>query len=634
MVSFAIALTVFLAVDSTAGQVLRIHQVQGPGSRSPFEGQVVKVVGVVTGVTANGFFLQDLQPDQDPATSEGLFVFSHEPVEVGQVLEVEGKVKEYVSSFFPYHPPLTELVNASWRVLGEQEDLPAPVSLPLNLREAGLGGWEQLEALEGMRVEVGSLMVTGPTLGSLDESNASANSTGVFFGVLASQPRPFREPGFPTFEPFPSPCSPCPQRFDGNPEVLRIDSRCLIPGEPRDVPAFSVVGGLKGPLTFASGRFTLCPEPDFSVHAITPELPAPAKTLWGTAVLASWNLQRFYDDKDDPSQVDEPVLSSEAWARRKAKFVSAVTACIGVPHVLLLQEVENAAVVEELAEALEEGVEARFGQALSFEKYFFSHPSLPGPQLGLLIVKPQLSGASLGVEVEIRGVRPILQEAKLTNPDGSVSPLFDRPPLLCELVFRAARRTPLPLALVGVHLRSLVGFLSEEPGRQGWPTEGARVRAKRAEQAKSLAGWIEKWQQNQPDVPLLILGDFNAFEFSDGVVDVVGTIAGVPASDALVPTEDLVTQDLEILTRGEPQEQRYSYIYDGSAQALDHALVSSSLFQRGVRVQVQRPRVAADWPESFRNTELPWRLSDHDPLVLRLYLARNPVRFFQRQAAP
>lgn len=626
----AIAITLSFAANSAAGEVLRIHQVQGSGSRSPYEGQVVTVRGVVTGVTADGFFIQELQPDDDATTSEGLFVFvGYRPgVAAGQVLEVEGKVQEYSPVAFPHHPPLTELVGPSWEYL-EQGELPAPVPLPPDLRAGGLGGWEQLEPLECVRVEVASLRVTGPTLGRLEEPNASASSTGVFFGVPASQPRPFREPGFPTFDPFPTSCSPCPQRFDGNPEVLRVDSRCLISGEPQDVAALSLVEGLRGPLTFASGRFTLCPEPGFSVRPIIPELPAPPKMPWGTAVLASWNVQRFYDDQDDPL-VDEPVLSPEAWARRKAKFAAAVTTFIGLPHVLLLQEVENLRVLEELAEALEEEARARFGKAISFTPFFFPHPSLPGLQIGLLLAATQHSG----VAVEIKRVEAILQEKQMLNPDGTQSLLFDRPPLFCELVLRAPRRAPLPLALVGVHLRSMLGLLSQAPGRQGWPTEGERVRAKRAEQAESLAGWVESWQKDQKDVPLVVLGDFNAFDFSDGVVDVVGTVAGIPAPEAIVPTKDLVTEDLVILTQREPQEQRYSYVYDGSAQALDHALVSSSLLGRGVRVQLERPRLAADWPESLRNTALPWRLSDHDPLVLLLHLAPKPVRSLQRKPSP
>ena len=59
-------------------QVTPIHDVQGPGSSSPIVGNVVTTRGIVTGVTADGFFIQDddANVDADPATSEGIFVFT------------------------------------------------------------------------------------------------------------------------------------------------------------------------------------------------------------------------------------------------------------------------------------------------------------------------------------------------------------------------------------------------------------------------------------------------------------------------------------------------------------------------------------------------------------------------------
>ncbi|UXI70515.1 Calx-beta domain-containing protein [Tahibacter amnicola] len=58
--------------------VTPIHDVQGPGASSPVVGSSVTVRGIVTGVKSNGFFLQeeDAEVDADPATSEGIFVFT------------------------------------------------------------------------------------------------------------------------------------------------------------------------------------------------------------------------------------------------------------------------------------------------------------------------------------------------------------------------------------------------------------------------------------------------------------------------------------------------------------------------------------------------------------------------------
>jgi uncharacterized protein len=55
-----------------------------------------------------------------------------------------------------------------------------------------------------MRVSVASLTVVGPTLGNINEANATATSTGVFYGVVTGQPRPFREAGIQAPDPAPS----------------------------------------------------------------------------------------------------------------------------------------------------------------------------------------------------------------------------------------------------------------------------------------------------------------------------------------------------------------------------------------------------------------------------------------------
>ena len=53
-----------------------IYQIQGSGATSPYVGQVVTTSGVVTKVNNNGFFMQDLTGDGNPATSDGIFVFT------------------------------------------------------------------------------------------------------------------------------------------------------------------------------------------------------------------------------------------------------------------------------------------------------------------------------------------------------------------------------------------------------------------------------------------------------------------------------------------------------------------------------------------------------------------------------
>lgn len=73
-----------------------IRTIQGVGHVSPLNGQpVTGVPGIVTALTATGFYLQDANPDADPRTSEGIFVFTRTAptVAVGDALLVSGTVK-------------------------------------------------------------------------------------------------------------------------------------------------------------------------------------------------------------------------------------------------------------------------------------------------------------------------------------------------------------------------------------------------------------------------------------------------------------------------------------------------------------------------------------------------------------
>jgi uncharacterized protein len=77
--------------------VKRIHEIQGKAHLSPLAGTKVKSPGVVTAKSSNGFWFQDPEPDSDPATSEGLFVFTNAApaVNVGDAVTVTGTVAEF-----------------------------------------------------------------------------------------------------------------------------------------------------------------------------------------------------------------------------------------------------------------------------------------------------------------------------------------------------------------------------------------------------------------------------------------------------------------------------------------------------------------------------------------------------------
>ena len=142
------------------------------------------------------------------------------------------------------------------------------------------------------------------------------------------------------------------------------------------------------------------------------------------------------------------------------------------------------------------------------------------------------------------------------------------------------------------------------------------VRLKKKLQAEFLARLVQSRQTANPKERIIVLGDFNAFQFADGIMDQIGTITGKPAGkdEVLIASDDLVNPDLINLVGVIAPTQRYSYIFDGNSQVLDHILISETL--RKHTTGFGYARINADHPEILRNDPARFeRFSDHDPAI-------------------
>ena len=76
-----------------------IPVIQGRGHITPFlRTEVYGVYGIVTAMRpGHGYFIQNPVPDDDPGTSEGLYIRSRKAagIEPGDLIAVDGKIKEY-----------------------------------------------------------------------------------------------------------------------------------------------------------------------------------------------------------------------------------------------------------------------------------------------------------------------------------------------------------------------------------------------------------------------------------------------------------------------------------------------------------------------------------------------------------
>jgi predicted extracellular nuclease len=127
---------------------------------------------------------------------------------------------------------------------------------------------------------------------------------------------------------------------------------------------------------------------------------------------------------------------------------------------------------------------------------------------------------------------------------------------------------------------------------------------------------VQERQTKNPSERIILLGDFNAYQFNDGIVDVIGAIEGKPAGkdEVMNPSEDLVNPDMTNLVNLIKADQRYSYTFDGNAQVLDHILINEAM--KKYLKAFGYVRLNADFPAIYRNDDTRVeRFSDHDAAV-------------------
>jgi predicted extracellular nuclease len=311
--------------------------------------------------------------------------------------------------------------------------------------------------------------------------------------------------------------------------------------------------------------------------------------------IAGFNLERFFDTVDDPA-VSDVALTAAALEKRLKKASLAIRNVLRSPDILSVEEAENLGVLATLANRVNSDTVAAGGVDPGYIAFLVEGNDIGGIDVGFLVKSSRVTAIS------------VVQEGKnttYTDPaTGQQAVLNDRPPLVLRASV-ALPWGPAAITVIANHLRSLTDLTDA--------TAGPRVRAKRAAQAEFLANLVQTRQTADPTERIVLLGDFNAFQFNDGYVDVLGTIAGqpTPADQVVVASPDLVTANLLDVMGLLPAAQRYSYSFDGHAQILDHVLVNqpaAALFQ-----QIAVARNGADFPETYRNDDTrPERLSDHD----------------------
>ena len=618
-VYFAFVLSLFVfAASATAQKTRLIGEVQGEKYESPFKGETARLTGIVTARIKNGFFLQspDDKTDNNPNTSDAILVYTgSEPAgeaTIGNLVTVTGTVTEFRPKADLQSLPVTELSmkRGSDIISVESKGNPLPKPVVLSAADFTPNTIDQLEKYEGMRVTVAEMTVVAPTDGRVEEKDGSADSSGVFYGVLKGLARPFREVGFDKYDFLVMPEkerekmtkeTPKVALFDHNPERLRIESAEQLGAQPIDVTTGAEIKNLTGVVHYGFRAYSILVDADNKpavsglMKAVQMIPPKPEQFS-----IAATNLERFFDDEDDPS-IKEPIVTSEGFERRLKKVSLAVRTYMQTPDVVAVVEVENLAVLKKLAERLNKDSEAAGKPNPKYEAYLAEGNDPGGIDSGFLVKRAR---------VEVLETKQFGKEDKFENPV-SKNDVFlnDRPPFLLRAAITDAKTNqPFEFTVIVNHLKSLRGYNDEK--------DAPFVRMKKKLQAEFLAKYVGERLKANPNERIALVGDFNAFQFNDGIMDVIGTIKGTPTAkeSVLTASEDVLNPDLVNLVDIIRPDQKYSYSFDGNAQVLDHFLVSPAM--RSVTKGFGYVRVNADYPESYRNdaTRVE-RFSDHDAAI-------------------
>ncbi len=573
------------------GTPFEIFEIQGAGLSSPVDGQTITTSdNIVTAVGVDGFFIQtpDARDDADPDTSNGIFVFTGfaPSVAVGDLVDVTAVVDEFFDLTELTDGPIV-VVDASGRplpeaiVLDDTRPSPDPESPSCAI---------ELECYESMLVTIAG--------GSVCSGNQAFGTDPIAEVFISAGERCFRETGVE----YPGLMMPPIPTWDGNPEVFELDPDKL--GLPNQTVPGGATFDATGVIGFEFGDYEIWPT-SFSFSGATLPGTVPPRRNDLEFTVGSLNLFRLFDDVDDPgSQDDGQVVSTAEYQRRLEKFSAYIREVLDAPDVVAIQEAEKLGVLQDLAARI----------AADDPTILYTAELIEGNDVGGIDV-----GFLIGELVTLNQLTQ-LGAGEILTFDGSL--LHDRPPLLLEAEY--SRTLPplggvaFPFAVMNNHTRSLSNIDD--------PTDGPRVRQKRLEQAQSIAQKAQDFQTTNPAVPLIVIGDLNAFEFTDGYVDVVGQIAGdFDPTLSLVSGPDLVDPDLVIwAAAGVSPPERYSFIFNGNAQVLDHALTSTTAGDFVRRVVYGRGN--ADAARDLINQDgTAVRSSDHDGLVI--YLTAEPEIF-------
>ncbi len=562
-----------------------IYDIQGTAHTSSLVGQSVSTRGIVTAVDSNGFYLQDATGDGSIATSDAIFVFtgSAPTVAVGDGLEVTGTVSEFTPGGVSTRNLSTTQISGSLSIttLSSGNALPEAVVLGVGGRvpptenidddafasfDPVTDGIDFFESLEAMRVTAQDFRVVNGT-----------NGFGEIFGVVdnGAGATGLSDRGTLNISP-----------DDFNPERVQIqfDSGVF----DFAFPAVNVgdnLGNVTGVVNYDFGNFQIVATEDFTSGIQSAGLQPEVSTLTRGSdqlTVTSYNVLNL-----DPNDGDGDTDIADG---RFAAIAQQIINNLNTPDVIALQEIQDN------TGSANDGVTAA---DVTLQTLVDAIADAGGPTYAFIdnpFILNNASGGQPGANIR---TAYLYDPNRVNLVEGSVATIGGqgsgeafagaRLPLVASFEFNGETVT-----LINNHFSSKGGSApilgTEQPfeARQEDPSVNGSLDERQA-QSEAVQDYVSGLLSSDPAANVVVLGDLNEFEF-------------------VSPVTGLESAGLTNLTNTLPENERYSFIFQGNSQSLDHILVSESL---AAGADFDAVHVNAEFAETAQSA------SDHDPLLAR-----------------
>ena len=618
LVDFSIAApsprnSTFATADcSIVPQIIPIYTIQGETESSPLEGDIVTTSGVVTGDfegsdSLRGFYLQDPIGDNNPLTSDGIFIYrgdSADSVQIGQTVRVSGTVRE---AFGQTQLDLSEMIILDSEFTSIQ---PISVSLPFSSSA-------EPERYEGMLVHFDQTLTVTDTyfLGRFGQVTLSS-------GGRLYQPTQLTLPGE---------CALFLQQANDLNRILLDDASQVqnpdpIPfgrgGQPltaeNTLRSGDTISSLSGVMTYTWGGHSASPNawrirpigamasdlPNFQPANPRPTEPPVMESRLRIASMNTYNYFNTFTNcragLNGAAVACRGANSPVEFERQATKLVSALRALDA--DVIALMEVENDGYAAESALA---NLTMRLNDTMPPEKQY------------AIVDVDSASGKINALGTDAVRVALLYRRAVVTPLATAVldSRAFvyggdSSPRNRVSLLQAFAENSTGEQFLVNVnHLKSK-GSPCDTPDAGDGQGNCSVVRLNAV---RELVNWLKTAPTGISDPDILILGDLNAYAREDALawLEQSGYTNLIPYFNGL---------------------QSYSYVFEGQAGALDHALASATLVSQisaaaEWHINADEP-VVLDYNLEYKSAGQqdilydpdPFRSSDHDPLIIGLNL--------------